>query len=110
MRGTVIGVVAGAATAALFGDSAWAFRDDADAGTADTIIETQAGIAIYAPAFFATYSPVTALDMVVLSLDETIQQVGELALFLRNKYHDERRSEETACQQSTMDTFLMKSR
>ncbi|MAC38375.1 MAG: hypothetical protein CMF76_01060 [Maricaulis sp.] len=64
MRGTVIGVVAGAATAALFGDSAWAFRDDADAGTADTIIETQAGIAIYAPAFFATYSPVTALDMV----------------------------------------------
>jgi len=64
MRGTVIGVVAGAATAALFGDSAWAFRDDADAGTAGTIIEAQAGIAIYAPAFFATYSPVTALDMV----------------------------------------------
>jgi len=64
MRGTVISVVAGAASAMFFGDPAHAVRDDADAGVADTVIQSQAGIAIYAPAFFASYSPVTARDMV----------------------------------------------
>ena len=63
MRGTLLGAAAGAATAALFGDVAWALRDDADAGP-QTAAQVQAGIAIYAPAFFANYSPVTALDMV----------------------------------------------
>lgn len=53
MRRTIIGVVAGSATAAVFGDAAWALRDDADAGTTSATIQTQAGIAIYAPVLLA---------------------------------------------------------
>ena len=64
MRGKVFDVVAGAATVALLGNSAWALRDDAGAGPANTQQETQAGIAVYSPAFFTNFAPVTALDMV----------------------------------------------
>ena len=63
MRGTIYGVVAGAAAAAVIGNPSWAFQDDAGAGPAH-VTETQSGIASYAPGFFANHSPATALDMV----------------------------------------------
>lgn len=63
MRGTIYGVVAGAAAAAVIGNPSWAFQDTAGAGPAH-VTETQSGIASYAPGFFANYSPATALDMV----------------------------------------------
>lgn len=64
MRGTVFGVVTGAATVALLGSSAWALRDDAAVEAAAPQQPSQNGVAVYAPNFFSTYSPVTALDMV----------------------------------------------
>ncbi|MAK63904.1 MAG: hypothetical protein CMF75_04030, partial [Maricaulis sp.] len=46
------------------GSSAWALRDDAAVEAAAPQQPSQNGVAVYAPNFFSTYSPVTALDMV----------------------------------------------
>ncbi len=64
MRGKVLSVAAGVATVALLSNSAWALRDDAASDVADSQVDSQTGIAVYAPGFFSNYSPVTALDMV----------------------------------------------
>ena len=63
MRGTFSRAVVGAAAISAFSFGTITYAQSADSAATETVA-ISAGIATYSPAFFTTYVPVTALDMV----------------------------------------------
>jgi hypothetical protein len=57
-------LMAGSAMAILIGVPAWSVQDEISVDTTAGLGETDSGIAVYASIYFASFSPVTALDMV----------------------------------------------